>query len=95
MAIPVTDENNKGQETLMKWFKQIRQIQVQEVPTAEFWSAVLQLRNTCCCQECQRFQATPDGYRPPEITDSLQVIEEWLDVAFEAGWLQAPDLEID
>ena len=54
-----------------------------------FWRAVLEVRNYLFEDEYHDCRARPHSERAGHIFEAVQVLDCWLDVAIEEGWLDS------
>ena len=64
------------------------------LPTRALWSALLAIHGHLFVEKLGRFRVAKDeiGY-PPDVVQAIRLLDCWLDVAIENGWLVGEEQE--
>lgn len=72
----------------MKWFTRLCQrLNRPSFPHDWFWDALLEIRNAYFEEERRHYWSLPEDDQFGHVFESLQILDEWLATAREAGWV--------
>jgi hypothetical protein len=87
LAIPVTDENNKGEDNV-NWFKRLcHRRNRKKYHEHWFWDALFEIRNAYFDEEFRHYRSLPEDDQFGHIFESLQLLDEVLEAMQQDGWV--------